>query len=106
MNEYALAVLEIGRHAITERVTTSRCLSSRPCWLINVIVEPGNAGAESYVTVRNGETAAADILIGFRGQYSHPTHNGPFPVYFNRGLYIELNKNADAAFVQYLIESV
>lgn len=106
MNEYALAVLEIGRQAVTERVTTSRCLSSRPCWLATLIVEPDNAANESAVYVRNGETIVSDILMGFITQYSFSVYHGPFPVYFNRGLYVELNKGSKAVFVQYLIESI
>jgi len=103
MNEYAKGILELSKESITEYVTASRCLTSKPCFLLQVIVDPTDAGAVTQNYLINGETSAMEILVGLASQYTHTTHIGHFPVYFNKGLYVEKGANTDALTVQYLI---
>lgn len=104
-NEFGAGVLELARLATTEHITASRKISAKPVWLFCCVVTPSAVDGGAIVYLRNGETDAAEKLYDFRGQYSQLTHNGPFPIYFNRGLYIELSTGAQGVTVQYLQDS-
>lgn len=105
-NEFASRLLEFSRLATTEYVTASRVISARPCWLLCAVVTPEAPENGSIVYLRNGETALSEILYNYQGQYAHPTHCSPVPVYFNRGMYAEISTGAKAITLQYLIDSV
>jgi len=104
-NEYAEGILELTRLATTMRVIASQVVCIKPCWLLSVVIEPTNAGAVSLTHLRNGNLLTSDILISLGSQYAHPTHNGPFPIYFNQGLFVEFNTNIESVTAQFLEDS-
>ena len=104
-NEFASGLLELSRLAFTERVNSSRCVSSKPLWLLSACVEPDDAEDKSEVHLINGETSSGTIIYSLKAQYAHSDHGTPIPVYFNRGLYVALTDNADAITIQYLVDS-
>jgi len=104
-NEFASGLLELSRLAITERVTSSRMVSSKPVWMITCCVEPDDAEDKSEVHLINGETSGGEIIYSLKAQYAHSDHEHGIPVYFNRGLYVNLADNADAITIQYLVDS-
>jgi len=100
------ALLELARISTTTRVTTSRCLTARPCWVFCAIVEPDNIDNKLRAYLRNGETINNDILIALGARYAHPSHSSTVPIFFNQGLYVELNDNVTSVMVQYIERSV
>jgi hypothetical protein len=104
-NEFSLAILEISRKATTERVVGSRKVTDKPCWVLSTLIEPTSAENLSEVKLLNGETSASECLIYLKERYAHPTHNGPFPIYFNRGLFSACVTGADGCTIQYLEDS-
>jgi len=104
-NEFASGLLELSRLASSEYVTGSRRLTSRPCWVCSVVIDPTDPAAVTHNYLRNGEVVTSPILIGLGAQFAHPTHCSCIPVYFNRGLYIEVGANTDGVIVQYLVDS-
>jgi len=106
MDEYGKAVLDLAKSAVTEYVRTpGRMVTSKPCFVFNVIVNPSNASNVTQAYLRNGETDQSEALIGLTAQYAHATHIGHFPIYFNRGLYVETPTNVKGVTVQYLVDS-
>jgi len=105
MESYKDGVLDLAKALITEYILTpGRRVTAKPCYIFNVIVNPANAGLPSLVNLRNGETSVSEILVGLGAQRSHVTSLGRFPMYFNRGLYVETPTNVTAVTVQYLEE--
>lgn len=104
-NEFASGLLELSRLATVERITSSRRVSSKPVWLLSGCVEPDDTTDKSQVGLFNGETSSAVLIYRLKAQYAHADHGTPVPVYFNRGLYIALEDNADAVTIQYLVDS-
>ena len=104
-NEFASGLLEMSRLAFTERVATDRVVSAKPLWLLSACIEPNDVDDKYTVKLRNGETATSEFLYYLKGRYSHTDLNMNYPIYFNRGLHIELVTNADAVTVQYLVDS-
>jgi hypothetical protein len=103
MEDYSKAILDLSKHCSTEYVTVSRKVTHRPCYVFKVIVSPTTTGTATRCYLRNGETSNAPILLNLGGQYAHPTHDGELPIYFNKGLYVELGQNEDGATVQYFV---
>ena len=97
-------ILKISKEASTEYVTASRSVTAKPCWIFNVIVDPTNATLVIQGYLRNGEMIASEILVGLASQFSNPTHIPAFPLYFNRGLFVELNANIAGVTIQYLVD--
>lgn len=104
MNEYCEAMFEMAKHCSTEYLTASRCLTSKPCYVFLAIVTPDAPEEGSIAYLRNGETSSAEILFNLQGQFSHPSHAGCIPVYFNKGLYFEKSTNCKGITVQYCEE--
>ena len=104
-NEFASGLLELSRLASTERVDTSRKVSAKPVWLLSCCVEVNNAEEKSQVRLHNGETTGGTLVYVLKAQYAHSDHAPGVPVYFNKGLYVELTDNADALTIQYLVDS-
>jgi len=106
MDEYRKAILDLSKSCITEYVRTpGRMVTSKPCFVFNLIVNPSDAENVTQVYIRNGESSASEALIGLTAQYAHATHIGHFPIYFNRGLYVETPTNVKGVTVQYLVDS-
>jgi len=97
-------ILKISKECFTEYVTASRTVTAKPCWVFNVIIDPINAILVTQCYLRNGEMLASEILVGIATQFSNPDHIGGFPMYFNKGLYVELNTNLTGMTVQYLVD--
>ena len=104
MDLKGIEILKLSKEASTEYVTGSRKVTQKPCWVLNVVAHPTNAGAVTLGYLRNGEIVTAEILYAYASQYSFPTHMGILPIYFNKGLYIELNTNLTGMTVQYLVD--
>lgn len=104
MNENMKAILELSKESTVDYVTSSRCLTSRPCFVFQVVVDPTDAGAVTQNYLRNGETSLSDILLGLASQYTHTTHTGHFPLYFNKGLFFQKGANTDGITIQYLLD--
>jgi len=101
MNDFIKGILDLSKSCSTEYITGSRKVTHKPCYLFKVLVAPTIIGTASRAYLRNGETSSADILLDLASQYAHPTHEGELPIYFNRGLYVELNSNVVGITVQY-----
>jgi len=104
-NEFAAGILKLSRLATTEYVIISRMITDRPCWVYNVAIDPTDATLVTQNYLRNGEVATDPILFGLASQFTHTTHVGHFPIYFNRGLYVELSDNTTGIMIQYLEDS-
>ena len=104
MDDYVKGLLDFSRHCSTEYITGSRMVTSKPCFLCKVLVAPTTIGTASRVYLRNGEIISDDVLLNLGSQYAHPTHDGDIPIYFNKGLYVELNTNVVGVTVQYYRE--
>lgn len=104
-NEFGVGILELSRVATTEYITGSKTVSDKPCWILNVVVAMTNTntGAEFYL--RNGETVLSEILLRWTAKQASPVINNSYPIYFNRGLYVEFGTNVAALTVQYLQDS-
>ena len=96
--------LEASKKCSTEYVTSSRMVTSRPCFIFDIVISPTDADAKSIAYLRNGETINAGILMNFSARYSHPLQAACLPMYFNKGLFVELNTNVVGVTVQYLTE--
>jgi len=101
MEEFYKAMFEMAKQCSTEYLIASRCLTNRPCFVFNVVVTPEAPDSGSIAYLRNGETSNAEILFNFQGQYSHPSHAGCIPIYFNKGLYFEKSTNCKGITIQY-----
>jgi len=104
MHESCLAMLEMAKCCSTEYITSSRMVSSKPCFVFLAVVTPDAPENGSIAYLRNGETSNAEILFNFQGQYAHPSHAGCIPVYFNKGLYFEKSTNCKGITIQYYVE--
>lgn len=99
--DFAKGILELSKHCATEYITGSRKVTAKPCYVYKVVVAPETIGDPSRTYLRNGETSTSEILLDLAAQYAHPTHVGELPIFFNRGLYVELNDNVIGVTVQY-----
>ena len=104
-NEFGEEILELSRKATTRRFVGDQRVSSKPCWLLSCIVEPTTATNLSELKLLNGETSAAECLLYIKEQYSHKTHIGSVPMYFNRGIFTVCVTGADGCTLQYLEDS-
>ncbi len=104
MKDYKEAILELAKECSVEFVTTSRVITSRPCFVFACVISPEDADNKSEVYLRNGETALSEKLLSFKVRYSHPVHAACPPVHFNKGLYVQLQDNSDGITIQYLEE--
>lgn len=104
-NEFGEEILELSRKATTERVVGSRKVTDKPCWVLSVLIEPTSAANLSEVKLLNGETSVSECLLYIKEQYSHSTHTGSVPLYFNRGLFSACVTGADGCTIQYLEDS-
>lgn len=104
-NEFASGLLELSRLATTECVTSSRRLSSKPCWVLSVSFAPTDAAALHLASLENSEITLVNTLIQCRSQYGQTKIQPPIPIYFNKGLFVTLEYNTQSVTVQYLQDS-
>ena len=81
---------EFSRKAITEYLTSSRVVTEKPCYLFASLVAPHAFSVDCQARLRNGEMVTSDILLNLKTQYEQCMHGYSPPIYFNRGLYVEL----------------
>jgi len=81
---------EFSKKAITEYLTLSRVVTEKPCYLFASLVTPNPSSIDCNAHLRNGEIITSDILLNLKTQYEHCMHHYTPPIYFNRGLYVEL----------------
>jgi len=104
MNEFAKAFLELSKECTTECITASKCITPKPCWVFKAIGQPFTSGAESPFYLRNGETVNSEILFPCWVYYDSTGLTDILPIYFNKGLFIELSGSLHRVTIQYLIE--
>lgn len=81
---------EFSKKHITEYLTSSRLVSEKPCYLFASLVTPHAFSVDCQAKLRNGEMVTSDILLNLKTQYENCMHHYTPPIYFNRGLYVEL----------------
>ena len=104
-NELASGLLELSRLAVTECVTTTRLVTSKPCWVLFVSFAPIDAAALFLASLENSEITLVDTLIQCRSFYGQTKIQPPIPLYFNRGLFVTLEYNTKSVTLQYLEDS-
>ena len=97
-------LLKISKECSTEYVTSSRRVTSKPCWVFLVLLNPEDAVLVSQAYIRNGETSSAEIILAPASQFGYNNPIGPIPVYFNKGIYVDLATNITGATIQYLFD--
>lgn len=96
-------ILQLSKECVTENISASRLITSKPCFIFGVNIIPTTPSTVAILYLRNGELVTSDILIGFKGVDGMLTYAPILPVYFNKGLYLELNSNVGQSSVQYLL---
>jgi len=81
---------EFSKKAITEYLTSSRVVTEKPCYLFASLISPYLDTVDCQVRLRNGEMVTSEILLNLKTQYEQCMHHYTPPIYFNRGLYVEL----------------
>lgn len=102
MNEFAKALLELSKECTTERVTASRCITAKPCWVLDVLISPNDANAYWDACLTNGELVTSYRLLQLIGRYGTTHFAFPHPIYFNNGLTVLIVENIGALTIQYL----
>jgi len=104
MNDYKKAILDLAKDCSVEYMTASKTITSRSCYLFGMVMKPEDSDDLAVVNLRNGETVLDDILIGHATKYARTPEMPNTPVYFNRGLYVEISGKVTGVFIQYLEE--
>jgi len=104
MENYKKAILDLAKNCSVEYVTSSRMVTPRPCFLFSMVMKPKDSDDYAEINLRNGETVLDDILIGHGSKYARTPESPDCPVYFNRGLYVEISGEVTGVFIQYLEE--
>lgn len=104
MENYKKAILDLAKDCSVEYITSSRRITSRSCFVFNMVMKPKDSDDYAVVDLRNGETLLDDILIGHGSKYARTPEPPVYPVYFNRGLYIGISGEVAGVFIQYLEE--
>ena len=104
MNDFAKAILELSKECTTQYVTASRCITARPCWVFKVVPVSDASVPIGEAILRNGEIITSEIVLRLYADYFPCMDNGIFPIYFNRGVYLELPAPTQACMIQYLID--
>lgn len=97
-------ILKLSKEAITEYVTSSRKITAKPCWVFLVLLNPEDAALVSQAYIRNGETSSSEIILAPASQFGYNNPIGPIPVYFNKGIYVDLDTNITGMTIQYLLD--
>ena len=104
MNEHNREILDLSKERSTWRVTGDQLITTKPCWLFSVYVEPDNASNKTQAKLINGEISSGSVLFNLKAQYCQFINTLPHPIYFNRGLFIDFVDNVEAVTVQYVVE--
>lgn len=104
MTGYVEDQLLLAKLCSSEYITASKKITARPCFVFNLVIKSKDSDDAAIVNLRNGETVLDDILIAHLTKYARTPTGFHYPVYFNRGLYVEIGGQADGVFVQYIQE--
>jgi len=85
----------------TERVTVSRCIASGPCFIHHLALASNSSGAAT-ADIYNGVSAKGDLKIDMTtiDDY-YAQHDYWPPMYFGRGIHVELGSNVLSVIVRY-----
>lgn len=85
----------------TERVTVDRCVAHGPCFIYHLAVAADTNGAATAV-IYNGISEKADIKIDMTTITSYyAQHDFWPPMYFDRGIYVDVGSNVTSVIVRY-----
>lgn len=104
MDENIKEKCSLSKACSVRYITASNLITSRSCFVFGIVVKPADSDNYAEVNLRNGETVLDDILIGHGSKYARTPENPFCPVYFSRGLYIEISGEVTGVFIQYLEE--
>ena len=95
---------EVERWAMdirTERVTVNRCVASGPCFVYHLAVASDSSGATT-ATIYNGISPKAEIKIDMTtiDDY-YAQHDYWPPLYFERGIYVDVGAKTTSVIVRY-----
>jgi len=93
---------QFHRFAVTEYVTGDGCICQSPCFLLNVTICSDGGGAGT-ATIHNGHTAVAPPLIDL-AVLQNQWQDFPIrhPIFFGRGLYVDVGDNVLSLTIHYL----
>ena len=85
----------------TEYFAASRQVSRSPCWVFGFFVAGADASVK-YAMLRNGHNANAPITIRWHARNTFASAISlTVPIYFSRGLYLEMESDLTAVTIQY-----
>lgn len=97
-------ILSNWRNVKTELFSADKCVSKYPCFLFSISIASNGSGVAD-AEVYNGQNTNGVRLLGLRCADNDEKHRLFVPpVYFNRGLYLDIVDNVEAVTVQYLID--
>jgi len=102
MNPELKRFIEDAKEWSLECITSSQCLCVGPCLYQGVNCQPTDVAAASVVTVYDGQSDQGKTKCIIKSQYACAFCCMPQPVFFRRGLYIDLTTNADGACVLFM----
>ena len=90
-----------AREIRTERVTVDRCLSQGPCYVYHLAMASDSSGAAT-ATIYDGVSAKGDVRVEMTCIDDYFDHQDFWPpMYFNRGLFIDVGANVLSVIVRY-----
>ena len=96
-----IALEELSRDIRTERVTVNRCVAHGPCFVYHLALGSNSSGV-STADIYNGISAKGDIKIDMTTIDDYfAQHDYWPPMYFDRGIYVELGSNVLSVIVRY-----
>ncbi len=85
----------------TERVTVNRCVASGPCYVYHLAVASDSSGATT-ATIYNGISAKGDLKIDMTTIDDYYAQHDYFPpMYFDRGIYVDVGSKSTSVIVRY-----
>jgi len=85
----------------TERITSSCCVAAGPCFIYHLALGSNSSGVTT-ATIYNGVSPKADVKIEMTTIDDYfAQHDYWPPMYFDRGVYVELGNNVLSVIVRY-----
>ena len=85
----------------TERVTVSRCIASGPCYIHYLALSSNSSGAAT-ATIYNGISAKGDLKVDMTCIDDYFDHQDFWPpMYFDRGIFVDVGSNVSSVMVRY-----
>lgn len=84
--------------------TTDQLISPTPAYLLSVMLTSSGGGA-AHVTIRNGHNASAEPVLKISALANYTSPVSPvYPIYLDKGLYVDLGNNVEGVLVIYYQE--